>query len=433
MKTYDWIRKLPPTLLQWDEIPLLGAPPEFPWKEYSSFLSSLFKLSSFNITPSEIEWRETEDYFHGIANPVTVPLQIDGIPGALLFAMPQGDLLTLFDLLLQNKEDNLELEEDFKESFTQFLALEAIHAIRNVKFDPSLSIQVTSNKELPMEAALCQDITIQLEDRKITGRIILSSEFRSSWASRYSIKSKEAYLNSPIAEKLNLTLHVETGKVVIGQKEWSTISNGDFLLLDQCNLNPTTNEGTAALTVNGFTLFNATIKEGNIQISESPHIQRDEEVQKVVEEHPPHEEEEKFDEDFDEETEFDEDTEFDFDEETFEFEEEEEEAEETPPTPEVEEVVEEAEEKPEEPTPATPTQSVKEIFSPEDIPLNISVEVGNFQMSIKELSELAPGNLLELGVHPEHGVDLLYNGKCIARGELLQVGENLGVRIIEKG
>jgi flagellar motor switch protein FliN/FliY len=67
----------------------------------------------------------------------------------------------------------------------------------------------------------------------------------------------------------------------------------------------------------------------------------------------------------------------------------------------------------------------------DDIPLNVIVEVGRLQMSIKKLLELQPGNMLELDIHPEAGVDLVVNGKRIARGELLRVGEVLGIRIVE--
>ena len=50
-------------------------------------------------------------------------------------------------------------------------------------------------------------------------------------------------------------------------------------------------------------------------------------------------------------------------------------------------------------------------ISPENIQLNVIVEVGRLQMSVQKLMELQPGNLLELDVHPENGVDLVVNGK----------------------
>lgn len=79
-----------------------------------------------------------------------------------------------------------------------------------------------------------------------------------------------------------------------------------------------------------------------------------------------------------------------------------------------------------------PSEQASEVFSADEIPLSISIELGRLQMSIKKLMELEPGNLLELGVKPEQNVELTFGGKCIARGELLKIGDTLGVRILEK-
>jgi len=54
-------------------------------------------------------------------------------------------------------------------------------------------------------------------------------------------------------------------------------------------------------------------------------------------------------------------------------------------------------------------------------------------MTVQTLLDLNPGNLLELDVHPESGVDLVVNGSRIGKGELLQIGDTLGVRILELG
>lgn len=72
-------------------------------------------------------------------------------------------------------------------------------------------------------------------------------------------------------------------------------------------------------------------------------------------------------------------------------------------------------------------------LAPKDIPLTVVVEVGRIQISVQKLLELQPGNLLELDVHAENGVDLVVNGKAIGKGELLKIGDALGVRILDKG
>jgi type III secretion system YscQ/HrcQ family protein len=81
---------------------------------------------------------------------------------------------------------------------------------------------------------------------------------------------------------------------------------------------------------------------------------------------------------------------------------------------------------------AKPLPSTKPV-PPHEIPLDITVEVGRIRMSIQKLMELQPGNMLELDIRPENGVDLVVNGQKIAKAELLLLGDNLGVRIIDIG
>ena len=66
-----------------------------------------------------------------------------------------------------------------------------------------------------------------------------------------------------------------------------------------------------------------------------------------------------------------------------------------------------------------------------EIPLNIVIEVGRVKTSVEKLMELQPGNMLELDLRPENGVDLVVNGRRIAKGELLRIGDTLGVRVLD--
>ncbi len=64
-----------------------------------------------------------------------------------------------------------------------------------------------------------------------------------------------------------------------------------------------------------------------------------------------------------------------------------------------------------------------------DVPLDISVELGKNKMSIKEILELGPGSIIQLDKLAGEPVDLLVNGKLIAKGEVVVIDENYGIRI----
>ncbi len=66
-----------------------------------------------------------------------------------------------------------------------------------------------------------------------------------------------------------------------------------------------------------------------------------------------------------------------------------------------------------------------------DIPLNVEVVVGSTVIQIKELLNFGPGSVLELDRETTEPVDIKVNGKLIARGELVVVGEKFGIRITE--
>jgi len=65
-----------------------------------------------------------------------------------------------------------------------------------------------------------------------------------------------------------------------------------------------------------------------------------------------------------------------------------------------------------------------------DIELDVSIELGRTDISIKRVLELAPGALVELDRLAGEPVDLLVNNKVVAKGEVVVVDESFGVRII---
>lgn len=66
-----------------------------------------------------------------------------------------------------------------------------------------------------------------------------------------------------------------------------------------------------------------------------------------------------------------------------------------------------------------------------DIPLNITVELGRTKKLIKDILELSEGSIIELDKLAGEPVDILVNGKYIAKGEVVVIDENFGVRIID--
>ena len=66
-----------------------------------------------------------------------------------------------------------------------------------------------------------------------------------------------------------------------------------------------------------------------------------------------------------------------------------------------------------------------------DIPLQLSVELGRTKRSVKEILDLASGSIIELDKLAGEPVDILVNNRLIAKGEVVVIDENFGVRITD--
>lgn len=64
-----------------------------------------------------------------------------------------------------------------------------------------------------------------------------------------------------------------------------------------------------------------------------------------------------------------------------------------------------------------------------DVPLEVVVELGRTEMQIKDVLNLAQGSVVELDRMAGEPINILVNGKLVARGEVVVIDENFGIRI----
>lgn len=83
------------------------------------------------------------------------------------------------------------------------------------------------------------------------------------------------------------------------------------------------------------------------------------------------------------------------------------------------------------------TQGLLSVYSPEniglimDVPLEVTVELGRTHKSISDILEFSPGTIIELNKIAGEPIDVLVNGKYVAKGEVVVIEEAFGVRITE--
>lgn len=80
------------------------------------------------------------------------------------------------------------------------------------------------------------------------------------------------------------------------------------------------------------------------------------------------------------------------------------------------------------PNPAYQPENIDLIM---DVPLEVTVELGRTKKSISEILDFGPGKIIELNKLAGEPVDVLVNGKYVAKGEVVVIEESFGVRITE--
>ena len=66
-----------------------------------------------------------------------------------------------------------------------------------------------------------------------------------------------------------------------------------------------------------------------------------------------------------------------------------------------------------------------------DVPLEVTVELGRTNKSIKEILDFSPGTIIELDKLAGEPIDVLVNGKFVAKGEVVVIEESFGIRVTE--
>lgn len=436
-KLMSLLRSYAPELFALDANFLPAKTFSFPWKPFSDALSTLFGVE-ISLSPGEIKWRDNKDFYDGLVAP-TLPLafSLPGVKGSCSLLINRSDVELLMKESLHISLEQL-LSEDpaFFDQFWLFASLEACAAAQGLETLRDLSPHLASPSSLDQKAYLSLDIEATIAKQKTLLRLFISPEFLESWKALKPPEKEEPFLKN-----VTLQVAVEAGRTFLSAKELPSFRSGDILIIDHPFIIPGSDKSRVYLTHRGKPLFRARLKDDGIKILEMP-LQHEAFIplgemsmanqEPIPEELPPIEEfapEEQPSEEVpamapEEEVEAGEET-----------------------APEGEEASEEQaapEEKaaPEETLEPMTEEEVKEISKKatlvtkkpvklQDIPLPVVVQLAEMTMTMGELADLQPGNLLNLDIRPEQGVSLVINGRVIATGELILVGENVGVRIQE--
>lgn len=377
-----WLKRLEPAMQQLNISPLLGHSPSIDWQAVCQKLSKTLHIADLSITTTNTEWKASQSLLEGFGqNPFVLPIHITPLEGELHWVMSSRDIQKVAGWAFTKDHQSVALQTfTLQEGFYRYLALEALDAIFSNQPLTGLTPQLIAEGQRN-EDILCFDIEIKTANDACVARLSMNQSFQKAWRSHF-YKTGASYYNEQMGKNIELPMSLVVGDISMSYTQLNTVNPGDFIPLDYASYDPKSHHGTVSMCLSGEHLFQVLLKQNKLKLLDK-HIHNKEQI--PMENLPP------------------------------------EEALDTPEQTHVDDV---------DSTPANTKESAEGV-NLKELPLNVTVEVARFSMSLDKLLKLEPGNTLELPVHPDQGVDLLVNGKKIGRAELVHLGEVLGVRVLE--
>lgn len=416
--SFDWIKSLEPRLAAHDRVPLLPGPTDFSWDALADRLKAQLQIKHLHIDKGVPVFETREEVAAHFKEPhIALPVLFSPQPEPLYVLLSRRELVHLLCHLLGQHDASDTLEEPYLMGFVSFLAAAAFDTIEALVPKEGWSLRLGEAKEMPKGDYLSFSVGAHFDDAlTLYPRLAIPVACYASFQERYALMGRQE--GSKVGQKVEMTVAMQVGSAFLSYEEWAKVEAGDFVLLDRLTLLPGQSKGKVLMTLNSKPLFRAKVKKGALKIDERvTHYEVSSAMEKDEEETAEDVQEEGLEPDQEEVEEF---------------------AEEGYEEKEVEQAP--VAEAPKAEAPEAPPVEIKESghppvvpFTQESLDIQLVVEIGRLKITLEKLTQLQPGNILKLDVNPESGVDLVVNGKVVGRGELLKIGDLLGVRVLDLG
>lgn len=419
-----WIKKIEPTLREALGIPRYGATPFFDTSAFSKSLATALDLEGLEIATGCAEWKTGTNVSLGLGvDPMIYSLKTPPIQGNLFWITAKRDIAKFSEWILKDNEDHeLFVSPDLSSGLYEYILLEALDSLKNVPKYNKLPFQIQEEAAIGDEGNYyCIDVSLKRGEEVLWARLALGEKAYKNLGKFFALEEPSLY-DLEEYKDVPLTLTLSVGYTKISQKEWKSVKQGDFVLLDRTYYRPKSQKGIMQLCLNNTSLFQTKCKENQLKILDFTYFTEEDNMDTNDD----------FDNDF-----LGDDENDDLQEQPIEEDEQSLPEDEDHPLPEDEFLEEESasndlteEEETEEVTEPI-EESVIQKTKLADVPITVQVEIKRLKMTLAELQKIRPGQALPLSTGDTNGlVHLTVNGHAVAEGELLELSENVvGVKI----
>ncbi len=261
--------KIKPLLQLTEKKTLLGSS-AIPWKEVAQTIATNWKLSSLGISCKEQKtWKETELLLGFSENFYLVSLHFSPLAGKVFWIMDHADLAKLCaEFLIQNGPQDLLFSEILQESFYHFLLTQVLSDVVEHSFFHNFSPKIAFESPLPEQACFGTDILIKTPKYSLWGRLLLTSDFVSSWNHYLQKHFPKEEISLEDKQKV-VSLLLSVGSFSLSEETWEKIKPGDFITLEEVFYDPHLQAGTGVLFLENMPLFEVTLSEKKVEITQA--------------------------------------------------------------------------------------------------------------------------------------------------------------------
>ncbi|WP_213358164.1 type III secretion system cytoplasmic ring protein SctQ [Chlamydiifrater phoenicopteri] len=353
------------------------APPIFPVEECCRLLKEKFGKNSCSLS---FELRGKMDPKQALAefgvHCLVQPMVLQPVtPGNFFLVSSEEDLKEwIISVFSDSTLASYFYEKDKLLGFHYYFVAEMSHLLQTLQWIPSMSIKVAGDAEFSSSAVKenCQvvDISCVLDGKVFRFRLLFPEETLGGCETFFA-GLNTAFDPEKIDKTLPLTMAVEIGHSSLTKEEWQAIVPGSFVMLDGCMFDPETGECGALVSIQKRKFFSGRFLDATsteFKITGYSAITPEEEDNHM-------------------------------------------------------------EDQPENAPAQENVGEGKDALS--KLPINLVVEVARYSLTVEDFMKLTPGSTLNLGVSPNQGVDLVVQGAKVGRGEIIALGDVLGVRILD--
>lgn len=419
---YPYIEKC---LIEALDLPLNKSAFSVPTDALLDKLAELFHIEKPSLTSSDakiIPEDELEKLFS--ENVFFERLIFPPIEGELYLIISPDSLKEIAHLALHKeaKEDEI-ASHDFLEGMKRFLVTEVLLTLNALRFNLAASALI-EQKKAPSIPGCLYPLTLTFSAHKIPFHLFATTDFLKSYQT-YVKPEKETKIPESLQKSLITEVSLEAGQFSMKLSEFSSLKEGDFITLDRCSIDPDSGHGNISFCLKQKLIFRGKIKEGQIKILEYPfdtigdlNTMNDE--PKIPENSYPVPEKPAIPEPLSTSKPSENPSEQEAGSDTNPWIE--------PGLPPLGEEASAGISRPDIQEPVM-KKTGSNLKNPGDISLDVHVELGRLEITAEKLLNLAPGQILDLGIHVEQGVSCMVGDTKVASGQLVKLGDLIGVRL----